>query len=167
MTRRSILIATTWAGGAFALGLAGLLPVPLGAADPSGQLKQVIETPTLTAGGSELSVRHGADGVMELVAKNTSGQTSSVNCTVLVQTTAPTSPMARVMPRPKTHWQKELLISLAPDETKVIALDMPAIPQKVSSNVLLISGTQRIVALSSNVDVVVNFKDLNNSPNQR
>ena len=73
--------------------------------------------------------------VVKVTARNPSDKPADVDATVVMTTTAPASPFARMLPRPTKVWSRECKVALAPNETRTFELqaDVAVAAKKVVS----------------------------------
>lgn len=109
--------------------LALVAPRDVGAVDATGKITPVIARPQLTSEGCRFVLKAdkatyeaGQAPGFELTASNPTGKPATATVWVQVLASAPASPMSRVMPRPRSLWSHQCVVSLAPGETKTLSI---------------------------------------------
>jgi hypothetical protein len=144
MTRRDGLLLTTWAGGAFGLAMALMLPANLSAGGKP-TTAPVIDRPTLNVNGADLSVLTTPDGGAQLVAVNNGPNQVQLAYAMQVQSQSPPRPDSRVA-LPRTLYRNaQNTLALKPGETRVVPIEGTIRPNgEVSVN--LAANGQRLTA---------------------
>lgn len=117
----ALTVTTFWSG-------------PLEADNPGDNPATRIAKPTLVAHGIEMTLAAptdrtfiaGEEPVFELTAVNTTDQPSAASVSVSVTATSPSDTMSRVPRLPKALWQQNLPVTLQANETKTLAIAVPA-----------------------------------------
>jgi len=117
----SLTVMTFWSG-------------TLEAGNDDGTPATRIEKPTLVADGISMTLAAaqnrtfsaGQEPAFELTAVNTTGESSTVSVAITITASSPADEMSRVPRRPKTLWQQNLPVALQANETKVLAIAVPA-----------------------------------------
>ncbi|HEX5270603.1 MAG TPA: hypothetical protein VFW33_08965, partial [Gemmataceae bacterium] len=84
--------------------------------------------------------------IFEIAATNTTRQDVKATVWVNVTAVAPTNPMSRMLPRPRSLWSKEVTFSLEPGETKT---------QKVACEAKLPAGESVAVTLGDRKETLL------------
>jgi hypothetical protein len=137
---------------AVTLGLADLWAGGRAEAGPAA-VKPVIARPELTTPDCLFSLKAdkttyeaGETPVFEVTAINTRKQDVKVSVWINVSAVAPTSPMSRMLPRPRSLWSEEVTFSLEPGETKT---------KKVTCGAALPAGQSVSVTLSDKKETIM------------
>jgi hypothetical protein len=130
MKTKDILTITTVALGTATLTVGTFLAGPIAAGSdadtpPSNIAKSKfvshgVELTLAPAGGRALKA--GDRPEFELTARNTTNQPASVSVCVTMTASSPMDALSRVIRLPTVLWQQEQIVTLNPDETKVLAL---------------------------------------------
>ena len=112
-----------------AITLAVLLPGQVTAIDATEAVQPTIAKPTLTSLGCTFSiatieeaVKAGDTPTLELTATNPTDQPVEATITATMTSMAPMSRMSRMMPLPRSLWNRECTIGLKAGETKTLTL---------------------------------------------
>ncbi len=154
MKLRNVLtvLGTAAATTAVALGLAFLWAGGRAEAGPAA-VKPTIARPQLTTPDCLFSLKAdkaayeaGEKPVFEVTAVNTKKQDVKVSVWVNVSAVAPTNPMSRMLPRPRSLWSEEVAFTLEPGETKT---------RKVTCGAALPAGQSVSITLSDKKETVM------------
>lgn len=93
-----------------------------------------IEKPTLVANGIAMTLaaaqnrtlHAGDEPALELTAVNTTGESATASVSITVTASSPADMMSRVPRLPNALWQQNLPVALQANETKVLAIAVPA-----------------------------------------
>ena len=109
----------------------------------------------LTIQTDEASCKAGDRPVVRVTARNPSDKPADVDATVVMTTTAPASPFARMLPMPTKVWSHACKVTLAPNETRTFELepDVAVAEKKVVSFSLQSGGKMVRVTLSTPLPV--------------
>ena len=138
-----------------AITLAVLLPGRAGAIDATESMQPTIARPTLTSLGCTFSIaaieeaiKAGDKPTLKLTATNPTDEPVEATVSVNMTSMAPMSPLSRMMPMPRSLWDRECTVGLKAGETKTLTLspdvELPA-GQVVS---LQLADKKRAVALT-------------------
>ena len=112
-----------------AITLAVLLPGQVTAIDATEAVQPTIAKPTLTSLGCTFSiatieeaVKAGDTPTLKLTATNPTDQPVEATITATMTSKAPMSRMSRMMPLPRSLWNRECTIGLKAGETKTLTL---------------------------------------------
>ena len=112
-----------------AITLAVLLPGRVTAIDATESVQPTIARPTLTSLGCTFSVaaieeaiKAGDKPTLKLTATNPTDEPVEATVTVTMTSMAPMSRMSRMMPMPRSLWNRECEIGLKAGETKTLTL---------------------------------------------
>lgn len=160
--RKRLLAITTWAMTSCAASLALLGPAMLQATDPVGPRAEnswpSLDVQGLTlsmriAGGSDaktqpITMPAGKTVALELIAINTTDQPATLPASVFMNASSAPSNFSRTPSLPKEVWREQETITLAPHESRTIALS-PAVPMQAGSNVSvgLVAADKSLFAL--------------------
>ncbi|CAN5601718.1 hypothetical protein BH10PLA1_BH10PLA1_02880 [soil metagenome] len=141
--RSAFSVALLYAAGGFAVAGAVLLAPPIHAdGDPKlPAAKTSLSTPTF-----DLSVRYNSDtGKPELVATNTTDQPQTIQRLLRVRSTGPVNPGSRSMPQMKDAYTEPVTFTLAPRESQVLPIIVPAAKGNEIREVSIAVGDQSLV----------------------
>jgi hypothetical protein len=130
MKTKDLLTVTTVAMGTAALTVATFWAGSMDADSEHEALAAKIATPKLVAQGVEMTLapvggetfKAGDEPAYELKAVNTTDKPANVSVRVAMASTAPADRMSRVAVQPATLWQDTRLLTLGPNETKVVTM---------------------------------------------
>jgi hypothetical protein len=113
----TLTVAAFWAGPIEAGGDADAPPSKIG---KSRFVTHGVELTLASAGGR--AFRAGDQPEFELTALNTTNQPASVSVCVTMSASSPMDALSRVIRLPAVLWQQQQVVTLNPNETKVLAL---------------------------------------------
>ncbi len=130
MKTKDILTITTVALGTATLTVATFWAGPLEAGSDAEAPSAQIAKSRFVAHGVEMTLASAGGRVFQagdqpefaLTALNTTNQPASVAVCVTMTSSAPANPLSRVISMPTVLWQREQVVTLQPNETKVFAL---------------------------------------------
>lgn len=129
MRTHDILAVLGIAAATTACTVALLAPRGLGAADASQAITPLIAQPRLVAQGCEFVLKTdrpayeaGAQPEIQITAINTTDKSVEAAVWVNVLASSPASPMARMLPVPRSLWSHKHVVSLGPGEAKTAAV---------------------------------------------
>jgi hypothetical protein len=132
-------LAALWAGGRAEAGPAAVKPVIARPELVSQGCKFVLKADKTTYEGGE-------SPVFEVTATNTTNADVKAKVWINVTAVAPTSPVSRMLPRPRSLWSEEIAFSLEPGETKT---------QKVTCGAKLPAGQSVSVTLGDRRETIM------------
>ena len=130
MKTKDILTITTVALGTAMLTVAAFWAGPIEAGSDADAPPAKIANSRLLSHGVEMTIapasgrafRAGDQAEFELTALNTTNQAASASVCVTMTSAAPTDAFSRVIRMPTVLWQQEQVVTLQPNETKVLTL---------------------------------------------
>jgi hypothetical protein len=136
---RHFMHLAAWAAGSFVVTIALLRPATLDAVSPPPAPGPGVSSAKIVSNGVELSllfegnssaampivIKPNSQLTLQLVAKNTAGQSVDLHPMILIHTTRTTSFISRVLPMPTLAWQHDEPITLGANETQTINLSPP------------------------------------------
>ncbi len=161
MIRKRLCLTVIWAGGTFALAMAMGLPSTSNAVDYAGfpGMAAAILTPRLMVNGVQLTATPQSAATtqpseiagdsknrqlrIEVRAENKTAVSASGSFSVMLMSTAPSSPMARTLSMPSLFWQDSGDFTLAAGESKTISFTPPPLtPNRLFTVYLGSSGNK-------------------------
>jgi hypothetical protein len=130
MKTKDLLTMAAAAFGTAALTVATFWTGPLEAGNPVDAPAAKIATPKLVSHGVEMTLasaggrvfKAGDEPAFELTAANTASQGASVSVYITMTASSPADRLSRVIRAPAILWRQEQLLTLNPNETKVLSL---------------------------------------------
>lgn len=130
MNTKDILTITTVALGTATLTVAAFWAGPIAAGGDADVPPSKIAKSKFVSHGVELTLapaggriwKAGDRPEFELTALNTTSQLASASVCVTMTASSPMDPLSRVIRLPAVLWQQEQVVTLNPNETKVLAL---------------------------------------------
>ncbi len=160
MAKRNILLAATWATGAFALVMAAGLPISLNAGDEPVIASVKVAQPKLTAHGIVFTVERVAPTTqpsdsnadrpltLRVRAENRGDSPAKSDFALELFSSGVARPMGRTLSAPRPIWQQRGQVTLDVGQSKTMDFTSSAVPAKGIASVMISVDNQRIQALS-------------------
>ena len=133
-----------------------LAPGGVGAVDAPARIKSLIVQPRFVSQGCAFALKTdkadypaGDTPVIELTASNPTDKTVAATVWVNLSASAPASPMARMLPVPKTLWSHPCVVTLKPGESTTLSLKSEAKLPAGQNIAISITDRQRAILATS------------------